>query len=157
MSATKRFHQVANDALVKISEHSPAGSKLALVIYTPGQPEQDIVLRDEGLDDNEALSTLRRRGFSIDGDNAYKRDLCDSITGAMMLGAQNKNPPPDGQWQQPFWDIGRAEAASRQELVEALNLVAGCMMDAVAGVDIPNEKLGRAIATASELIAKNSA
>ncbi len=157
MSATQRFHQVANDALVKISKHSPVGSCLALIIYTPGKPEQDIVLRDVCLDDNEVLSTLRRRGFSIDGDNAYKRDVCDSITGALMLGAQNKNPPPAGQWQQPFWDIGRAEAAARNELAEALSLVAGCLMDAVAGADIPDEKLGRAIATAAELIAKNSA
>ena len=102
MSATQKFHRVANDALVTISEHSPAGSKLALVIYTPGEPEQDIILRDEGLDDNEVISALRRRGFSIDGDNAYKRDLCDSITGALMLGAHNKNPPPAGQWQQPL-------------------------------------------------------
>ena len=44
MSATQKFHRAANDALVKISEYSPAGSKLALVIYTPGEPEQDIIL-----------------------------------------------------------------------------------------------------------------
>ena len=43
MSATQRFHQAANDALVKISEHCPPGAKLALVIYTPGEPEKDIV------------------------------------------------------------------------------------------------------------------
>ena len=90
----QRFHQTANDALVNLSEHCPPGSKLVLVICTPGKPEMDIVFEDQGLDTNEVLSVLRRRGLSIDGDNAYKRDLCDSIVGAMAFGAQNANPPP---------------------------------------------------------------
>lgn len=92
MSAPKRFHQMANDALVKLSEHYPPGAKLALVIYTPGEPERDIVLEDQDLDRNEVVSALRRRGLSIDGDNAYKRDLCDSIVGGVAFGAQNTNP-----------------------------------------------------------------
>ena len=74
----QRFHQVANDALVNISAHCLPGAKIALVIYTPGKPEEDIILKDQGLDDNEVVSSLRRRGLSIDGDNAYKRDLCDA-------------------------------------------------------------------------------
>lgn len=86
----QRFHQVANDALVKVSEHCLPGAKIALVIYTPGKPEEDIVLKDQGLDDNEVVSSLRRRGLSIDGDNAYKRDLCDSIIGALAFGAQKR-------------------------------------------------------------------
>lgn len=150
----QRFHQVANDALVKIGEQLWPDAKIALVIYTPGKPEEDIVLKDQGLIDDEVVSALRRRGLSIDGDNAYKRDLCDSIVGAMVFGAQNSNPLPPGQWQQRFWDIARGEAAAREALVEALNLIAGCLMDSLAGVDIPAAKAGRAIATASELIAK---
>lgn len=75
MSATNRFHQVANDALVMISENLQPGAKLALVIYTPGEPELDIVLKDNGLDVDEVVSTLRRRGgLGLDGDNAYKRE-----------------------------------------------------------------------------------
>jgi len=105
-------------------------------------------------DFDATLNNLRRMGASIDGDNAYKRDLCDSIVGAMVFGAQNSNPPPPGQWQQRFWDIARGEAAAREELVEGLNLIAGCLMDSLAGVDIPAVRAGRAIATASELIAK---
>lgn len=94
----QRFHQVANDALVKVSEHCLPGAKIALVIYTPGKPEEDIVLKDQGLDDNEVVSPLRRRGLSIDGDNAHKRDLCDSIIGALAFGAQNTNPLPTDHW-----------------------------------------------------------
>ena len=118
----QRFHQVANDALVKISKHCLPGAKIALVIYTPGKPEEDIVLKDQGLDDNEVVSALRRRGLSIDGDNAYKRDLLDSAVGAMAFGVQNRNPPPAGHWGQRFWDIGREERALCEELVAALKL-----------------------------------
>ncbi|UVK96509.1 hypothetical protein [Pseudomonas sp. B21-048] len=118
----ERFHQVANDALVKISEQLWPGAKIALVIYTHGKPGEDIVLKDQGLVDDEVVSTLRRRGLSIDGDNAYKRDLLDSAVGAMAFGVQNRNPPPAGHWGQRFWDIGREERASCEELVAALKL-----------------------------------
>ena len=118
----QRFHQVANDALVKISEQLWPGAKIALVIYTPGKPEEDIVLKDQGLNDDEVVSALRRRGLSIDGDNAYKRDLLDSAVGAMAFGAQNRNPPPADHWGQRFWEIGREERALCEELVTALKL-----------------------------------
>ena len=117
MSALNRFHETANDALEKIGASLPAGAKVCLAICTPEKPELDIVLQDQGLDLNEVVSTLRRRGLSIDGDNAYKRDLCDSIVGAMTFGVQNRNPPPEDHWGQRFWDIGREEAASREELL----------------------------------------
>lgn len=120
MSAIQRFHQVANDALVKLSEHCPQGAKLALVIYTPGEPEKDIVLEDQGLDRNEVVSALRRRGLSIDGDNTYKRDLLDAVVGALAFGAQNTTPPPAGHWGQRFWDIGREERANSEALLKAL-------------------------------------
>ena len=118
----QRFHQVANDALVKISEHCLPGAKIALVIYTPGKPEEDIVLKDQGLDDNEVVSALRRRGLSIDGDNVYKRDLLDAVVGALALGAQNSNPPPSSHWATRFWEIGREERELHEELVAALKL-----------------------------------
>ena len=111
MSALQRFHQAANDALVKLSEHCLPGAKIALVIYTPGEPERDIILKDQGLDDNEVVSALRRRGMSIDGDNSYKRDLLDVIDGALVLGYQGRNKPPAGHWANRFWDIG---SSSRQ-------------------------------------------
>ena len=120
MSAVQRFHEAANDALVKISEHCLPGAKLALIIYTPGEPERDIVIEDQGLDRDEVVSAMRRRGLSIDGDNAYKRDLLDATVGAMAMGVQNSNPPPAGHWGQRFWDIGRDERALTEELVEVL-------------------------------------
>ena len=122
MSAVQRFHEAANDALVKLSEYCLPGAKLALIIVTPGEPERDIILEDQGLDRNELVSALRRRGLSIDGDNAYKRDLCDTIVGALALGAQNSNPPPADHWAQQFWQIAREERAGCEELVAALNL-----------------------------------
>lgn len=122
MSAVQRFHEAANDALVKLSEYCLPGAKLALIIVTPGEPERDIILEDQGLDRNEVVSALRRRGLSIDGDNAYKRDLLDAVVGALAVGAQNRNPPPSGHWGRRFWDIGREERALTDELVEALKL-----------------------------------
>lgn len=120
MSAVQRFHEAANDALVKLSEYCLPGAKLALIIVTPGEPERDIILEDQGLDRNEVVSALRRRGLSIDGDNAYKRDLCDSIVGALAFGAQNRNPPPPSHWGQKFWEIGREERALTEEMLAAL-------------------------------------
>lgn len=118
----QRFHEIANDALVRISKHCPPGAKIALVVYTPGKPEEDIVLKDKGLDDDEVVSTLRRRGFGLDGDNAYKRDLLDSAVGAMAFGFQGSNPPPAEHWGHRFYDLGRAEAELREELIAALKL-----------------------------------
>ncbi len=122
MSTLNRFHETASDALEKISASLPAGAKLCLSIYPPEKPELDIVLQDKGLDLNEVVSTLRRRGLSIDGDNAYKRDLLDCVVGALAHGAQNRNPPPAGHWGQRFWDIGREERGLHEELVAALKL-----------------------------------
>ncbi|MGN8030923.1 hypothetical protein ACTJKS_15115 [Pseudomonas sp. 22189] len=122
MSALNRFHETASDALEKIGACLPEGAKLCLTIYTPEKPELDIVLQDKGLDLNEVVSTLRRRGLSIDGDNAYKRDLLDAVVGALALGAQNSNPPPASHWGQRFWDIGREERGLHEELVAALKL-----------------------------------
>ena len=120
MSALNRFHETANHALEQISTCLPPGAKICLAIYTPEKPELAIVLQDKGLDLNEVLSMLRRRGLSIDGDNAYKRDVLDSAVGAMAFGEQNRNPPPAGHWGQRFWDIGREERALTDELVEVL-------------------------------------
>lgn len=123
MSAINRFHEVANDALVQISDHLVPGAKLTLAIYVPGEPEQDIVLMGPGAAADEVVNTLRRRAaLSLDGDNTYKRGVCDVAVGAMAAGKQNNNPPPEGSWGQRFWDIGRAEGAQQEELVHALRL-----------------------------------
>jgi hypothetical protein len=145
MSALSRFHETASDALEKISASLPAGAKICLTIYTPEKPELDIVLQDKGLDLNEVVSTLRRRGLSIDGDNTYKRDLLDSVVGAMAYGAQNINPPPAGHWGQRFWDIGREERALTEELVVVLQGVQRrCEGTGYVGVDGQYLKVVRA-------------
>lgn len=132
MSAVNRFHQVANDALVTISEHLKPEANLALIIYTPGQPEQDILLKGPAVEADEVLNTLRRRGgLSLDGDNIYKCGVCDAVVGAMATGKQNGNPPPEGHWGQRCWDIGRAEGEAQEQLVAALeHLVAVTTPDA---------------------------
>jgi len=123
MSAINRFHEVANDALEQISDHLVPGAKLTLAIYVPGEPEQDIVLMGPGVAADEVVNTLRRRAaLSLDGDNAYKRGVCDVAVGAMAAGKQNNNQPPEGHWGQRFWDIGRAEGARQEELIQALRL-----------------------------------
>ena len=124
MSATERFHHTANDCLERIAADLWPGAKLALVIYTQDKPELDIVLKDSGLNVDEVVSTLRRRGgLGLDGENVYKRLLCDVIIGSLAMGKQNSNPPPEGHWGQEFWDIGRAEGALQEELVQALRLM----------------------------------
>ena len=150
MSAVQRFHEAANDALVKLSGYCLPGAKLALVIVTPGEPERDIVLEDRGLDKNEVVSALRRRGLSIDGDNAYKRDLCDAIVGALAMGAQNTNPPPADHWGQRFWDIGREERELHEELLESLSNLVGLAKLGAARLD----KYHAALAHAEAVIAK---
>lgn len=157
MSAITRFHEAANDALVKLSEHCPPGAKLALVIYTPGEPERDIVIEDQGLDKNEVVSALHRRDLSIDGDNTYKRDLCDSIAGALALGKQNNNPPPADHWGQRFWDIGRAEGELQEELLLALIQVTNCLSKALTGGEVSAAAAGTALATAGAMIEKHYA
>jgi hypothetical protein len=122
MSATQRFHKVANDALVQISDHLWPGAKLYLVVYAQGNPALDIVRKDDRCWVDEVVSALRRAGLSIDGNNTYKLDLCDRITGAMALGYQNTNRPSKGHWAKQFWDMGRAEGEARVELTAALKL-----------------------------------
>jgi hypothetical protein len=122
MSALERFHLAANDTLLALSEKLWPEAKIALVIYSPANPEMDIVLKDPDATPDELVSVLRRRVLSIDGANAYKQDLCDLITGALALGKQNVSPPPEDHWGKHFWDIGRAEGAEKDELAEALKI-----------------------------------
>jgi hypothetical protein len=122
MSALERFHLAANDTLVALSEKLWPEAKIVLVIYSPGSPEMDIVLKDQGANPDDVVSALRRHVLHLDGTNLYKRDLCDSVTGALAFGKQNTNPPPDEHWGRQFWDIGRAEGAEKEALVEALKI-----------------------------------
>ncbi|ENB9667787.1 hypothetical protein ABJB81_006216 [Pseudomonas putida] len=143
MSAINRFHEVANDSLVKISDHLPPEAKLTLAIYMPGKPEQDIVFKGPAVDTDEVVNTLRRRaGLSLDGDNGYKRGVCDVIVGSLAAGKQNNNPPPADHWAQRFWEIGRAEGQQRDDLVAALeHLVTVTTPDANGQIGAEEEHL----------------
>lgn len=75
---------------------------------------------------NETLSAMRMAGLSIDGDNAYKRDLLDCVVGALASGKQRSNPPPAGHWLERFYLIGQAEANER-DAQAALPSTAPCI------------------------------
>ena len=143
MSASQQFHQTANDCLERIAADLWPEAKLALVIYTPNKPELDIVLKDIDLSVDEVVSTLRRRGgLGLDGENIYKRLLCDAIVGALAFGKQNSNPPPAGHWGKEFWDSGRAEGQQRDDLVAALkHLVTVTTPDANGQIGAEEENL----------------
>lgn len=116
------MREVAIDAISDIAQHLPLDCQMFLVVCRPGKADFDLVLPSPEANLNNALDALRRQGLSIDGDNAYKRDLCDMIVGALAMGAQNSNPPPAEHWGQRFWDIGREERGLHEELVAALKL-----------------------------------
>jgi hypothetical protein len=156
MTALIRFHEAASEALEKIAARLPADAKICLAIYTPEKPESDIVLKDPSASLDEVVSTLRRRGLSIDGDNAYKRDICDAIVGTLAFGAQDRCPPPEGHWAQRFWDMGRESSANTEDLISALELVTDCLSKALTGGEVSAAKAGSALTTSAELLAKQS-
>lgn len=157
MSALQRFHQTANDMLVALSEKLWPDAKITLVIYTPGNPEGDLVMKDQGVAPDKVVSSLRRHVLGLDGTNMYKRDLCDSITGALAFGKQNTNPPPDGHWGRHFWDIGREEGAEKEELIQALSLVTDCLSQALTSGYVSALSAGTALANAGAIIERHHA
>jgi hypothetical protein len=76
--------------------HLPLDCQMFLIACRSGKADFDLVLPSPEANLNNALDVLRRQGLSIDGDNAYKRDLLDVTVGALAMGAQNSNPPPAG-------------------------------------------------------------
>lgn len=156
MSALDRFHEAANEALEQIAARLPPEAKICLAIYTPAKPELDIVLKAPSTSLDEVVSTLRRRGLSIDGNNDYKRDLCDSIVGTLAFGAQDRCPPPEGHWAQTFWDMGRNSAANTEELISTLEVVTECLSKALTGGEVSAQRAGSALVSAAELLAKQT-
>lgn len=119
----EKFREAAIEAISDMAQHLPLDCELLVVACRSGKKDFDLVLPSSEANLNNALDALRRQGLGIDGDNAYKRDLCDSIVGAMAFGAQDRNPPPAGHWGQRFWDIGREERAQQEELLRAARKV----------------------------------
>lgn len=49
--------------------------------------------------------------YSIDADpQGIRAVVAEAITGALAFGAQGANPPPEGHWLTPFWEMAREEA-----------------------------------------------
>lgn len=118
-------HHLREAAIVAISDiaqHLPLDCQMFVVACRPGKADFDLVLPSPEANLNNALDALRRQGLSIDGDNTYKRDLCDVIDGAIALGYQGNNQPPADHWANRFWNLGRAEGVMREELTAALKL-----------------------------------
>ncbi|PWE13434.1 hypothetical protein DF183_16660 [Alcaligenes faecalis] len=67
----------------------------------------------------EALQAVQVQPYSLDLDPAGIRALtADAISGALALGFQGVNPPPNNEhWLAPFWEIGRESAAQVQQPV----------------------------------------
>lgn len=81
----------------------------------------------EGIEMNAQLDEMRRNGLSIDGDNAYKRDLIDCIVGTLAFGKQGVNQPPAGHWAELFWDMSCAEGELQEQLLKERDaLIAEC-------------------------------
>ncbi len=83
---------------------------------------------------DSTLDKLRVSGLSIDGDNAYKRDLLDAVIGALAFGKQGSTPPPEGHWAWQFYEIGRAEAEERdrdRRIMQAMALDLGRVGEAL--------------------------
>lgn len=120
--ADQKHHlrEAAIESISDIAQHLPLDCQMFLIACRPGKADCDLVLPSPEANLNNALDALRRQGLSIDGDNAYKRDLLDAAVGALALGAQNSNPPPAGHWGQRFWDIGREEREQHEEMVATL-------------------------------------
>ncbi|MDH1260356.1 hypothetical protein N5C62_22060 [Pseudomonas atacamensis] len=114
------FRDAAIEAISDMAQHLPLDCELLVVACRPGKKDFDLVLPSPESNLNNALDALRRNGLSIDGDNAYKRDLLDVVVGALALGAQNSSPPPSSHWATRFWEIGREERELHEELVSAL-------------------------------------
>jgi hypothetical protein len=116
------FREAAIEAISDMAQHLPLDCELLVVACRPGNKDFDLVLPSPESNLNNALDALRRNGLSIDGDNAYKRDLLDAVVGSLALGAQNTNPPPSSHWATRFWEIGREERELHEDLVAALKL-----------------------------------
>lgn len=106
---------------VDVELHRQSVEEIARLSATVAALSKNVIDMDQH-DLDAAVGNIRRMGLSIDGDNAYKRDLLDAVVGALAFGAQNRNPPPSDHWATRFWEIGREERELHEELVAALKL-----------------------------------
>ncbi|WP_179216060.1 hypothetical protein [Pseudomonas aeruginosa] len=77
-------------------------------------------------DGDTIIDRLRLGGLTIDGDNAYKRDLLDCVVGALAFGFQGRPAPEETHWLHRFWEIGNAEREARAALAQPSPKCATC-------------------------------
>ena len=77
-------------------------------------------------DGDTIIDRLRLGGLTIDGDNAYKRDLLDCAVGALAFGFQGRPAPEETHWLHRFWEIGNAEREARAALAQPSPKCATC-------------------------------
>ena len=88
---------------VRLLRSVPDGTKLYAALSTQPAPSEQVAAT-----------------YSLDADPLRIRErAADAITGALILGSRNTDPPPAGHWLVPFWDMARAEAALRESQVAA--------------------------------------
>ena len=88
----QNLREAAIEAISDVAQHLPLDCQMFLVACRPGKADFDLVLPSPEANLNNALDALRRQGLGIDGDNTYKRDLCDSIVGAMARTSAIRSP-----------------------------------------------------------------
>ncbi|QIE84729.1 hypothetical protein [Pseudomonas nitroreducens] len=69
-------------------------------------------------DGDTIIDRLRLGGLTIDGDNAYKRDLLDCVVGALAFGFQGRPAHEETHWLHRFWEIGNAEREALAALAQ---------------------------------------
>ena len=75
-----------------------------------GERLGDMVMRLRAAPQQEA-----QEPYPIDADpQGIRAIVADAITGAPAFGAQGSNPPPEGHWLTPFWEMAREEAMRTQ-------------------------------------------
>lgn len=92
----------------------PAGS--GYYCYCTDYPDEGAIMLDA--EAPAAPVAAQAQPYSLDMDPAGIRALtADAISGALALGFQGVNPPPNNEhWLAPFWEIGRESAAQAQPL-----------------------------------------
>ncbi len=102
-------------------------------------------------DGDTIIDRLRLGGLTIDGDNAYKRDLLDCVVGALAFGFQGRPAPEETHWLHRFWEIGNAEREARAALAQPSGEVVVTKNESGAIVSVTRQdKEGRVLSVIAE-------
>lgn len=146
VSAEPVGHVSRDASIARMTTNLPEGSPLyaAPVAAQPDLTQQTlddvmagIPARDAEIEalrkEIEALQAAPVKPYSLDLDPAGIRALAaDAISGALALGYQGVNPPPNNEhWLAPFWEIGRESAVKAQQPVSGADGLVRQLCDAL--------------------------